>query len=234
MPRNATAPYSHNLVSALYAVRGLLETCLEGRQRGSRETLKRAHGQADQALRIARRIGVVSTPGEAPPNGRSHRARVSAVWGRVRTNLQQGGSLEGIEILERIPRDFPAVECHPRDLQEILYCLARNSAEALAGDGKLIIRVQFSFSTKEEAFATIQVADTGPGISESEIPSLFLPFYTTKPWKEGNGLGLYLARELVRRNHGQITVSSFKGLGTTFTLDFPLAKRPKTKNRGRF
>ena len=94
----------------------------------------------------------------------------------------------------------------------------------MAGEGKLIARAQISFTTKEESFAVIQVSDTGPGIPRPLLPHLFLPFCSTKSLRKGNGLGLYLTRQLVARNGGRITASSFAGAGTTFTLEFPLAK----------
>ena len=73
----------------------------------------------------------------------------------------------------------------------------------------------------------ITLSDTGPGIPKDQLPYIFHPFFTTKAEGQGNGLGLYLTKELVRKNGGRITVSSFEGSGTTFTLEFPLAPRKK-------
>ncbi len=82
---------------------------------------------------------------------------------------------------------------------------------------------------KEEPSAVITVSDTGPGIPEECLAKLFSPFYTTKPEGVGNGLGLYLTRELVLKNKGQIKVSSFPLMGTSFTLEFGVirSKVPK-------
>ena len=221
--RSIPAQYSHNLVSTLYAMKGLLETC--GLPRAA---LKRACGQADEALKIAKRLGSVwVVRGDGNEKALPSRLRVSVkrAWQKTLGLLKKEFSLSAVEILERVPDPFPFVECHPRDLAEILYHLARNAVQAMKGEGKLILRTQLAFTTREEAFATIQLADTGPGIPEGELPNLFLPFFSTKSARQGNGLGLYLVHQLVRRNGGRITVSSFKNAGTTFTLDFPLAKR---------
>jgi signal transduction histidine kinase len=223
--------YNHNLVNALYAMKGLIGTYLvnqdEGRAgRGSHAVLKRAYGQADTALRIAKRLGAVGAfKEEKKTNRKNSSVSIKRVWQNTLASLKRDFSLEGVEVLERIPEPFPWVQCQAADLREILYHLIRNAIQAMPCGGTLVVRAQISFSTKEESFATIQVADTGPGIPASELSHLFSPFYSTKSSREGNGLGLYLTHQLVRRNQGRITASSFQGSGTTFTLEFPLARK---------
>ena len=229
-------PYAHNLVSSLYAIKGLVEAfllnCEEGRV-GTREEvlcraeeiLRRTHGQADQALQIAKRLGEAMPLGPEKKNGSSgSKILVQAAWQNTLDLLKKEYSLKALEILERIPENFPAVNCHPSDFKEILYHLAKNSFQAMRGKGKLVIRAHYSFSVQEEPFASSQLADTGPGIPNPALARLFLPFSTTKNCSEGSGLGLFLTRQLVRRNHGRITVSSFEGFGTTFVLEFPFLK----------
>lgn len=210
------SPYTHNLVNALYLMKCSLET----------GALERACGQADQALWIAKRLGALSMCGNGndPPKARG-KAFLKQVWKSTLASIdRQKGGLEKIELIDRIPGNFPPVQCKEKDLREIFFHLATNATEAMGEGGKLIIRSQICFSTKEEAFAVIQIADTGPGIPQSRLNNLFLPFYSTKSCKNGNGLGLYLTRQLVHRNHGRITASSFPAAGATFTLEFPLAK----------
>lgn len=232
MNTNSSKSYTHNLVNALYTMRGLLETCLD--QEGTDEieqkakmVLKRAYGQADQALRIAKRLGALSIwQNGGKPQATRGKASLKQAWrNSLDTLRQEKGEFEKVEVMDRIPKDFPLIQCHVEDLREIFFHLVSNAVEAMKGEGKLIIRSQISFSTKEESFATIQVADTGPGIPGTLLPNIFLPFRTTKSFRKGNGLGLYLTHQLVRRNGGRITASSFLGTGTTFTLEFPLAKR---------
>ena len=99
----------------------------------------------------------------------------------------------------------------------------RSSAPAAGpAAGKLILRAHHAFTAKEEAFAIVSFSDTGPGIAEEKLVCLFRPFFTTKLEGEGNGLGLYLIKNLVTRNSGKITAASFPDFGTTFTLEFPL------------
>jgi signal transduction histidine kinase len=68
----------------------------------------------------------------------------------------------------------------------------------------------------------IEIADTGTGIPAERVSTIFDDFVTTK--KQGLGLGLALSKKLVEQLGGTIAVSSQVGVGTTFTLSFPVTK----------
>jgi signal transduction histidine kinase len=74
--------------------------------------------------------------------------------------------------------------------------------------------------------AEIWLEDHGIGIAEADLPRLFQPFgriYSEKTWAiPGNGLGLYIAGEIVARHHGKITVQSQPNQGAVFIINLPL------------
>lgn len=67
----------------------------------------------------------------------------------------------------------------------------------------------------------IRVADTGLGMDESALERIFHRYYRAHPERAGSGLGLLVARELVRLHMGEITVQSELGKGSTFTITLP-------------
>ena len=71
---------------------------------------------------------------------------------------------------------------------------------------------------------TVEVADTGPGIPEDELPHVFEELYRGQRARgtEGSGLGLALVRAIAERHRGMVTVRSREGEGTVFTLHLPL------------
>lgn len=69
----------------------------------------------------------------------------------------------------------------------------------------------------------IFISDRGVGIDEQQLEQIFKPFYSSSAKTEhaGNGMGLYMAHKIVALFHGNITVKSQKGIGTTFEVFFP-------------
>jgi signal transduction histidine kinase len=108
------------------------------------------------------------------------------------------------------------------------------SAEVVTALVNLIINAQEAMPAGREGTITLrtgtsseggwlQVADTGVGMPPEVKQRLFEPFFTTKGEK-GTGLGLAMVDTFVRRSGGSIKVDSEPGMGTSFTLSFPLAQ----------
>ena len=72
-------------------------------------------------------------------------------------------------------------------------------------------------------FVRVDIKDTGIGISEEEHPKIFKRFYrgTEVKQKEGVGIGLHLAREIISGEGGYIKLSSTPGEGSTFSVFLP-------------
>ena len=84
--------------------------------------------------------------------------------------------------------------------------------------------VDVSVHAHEGQTAVITVSDTGIGISQDDLPHIFERFYRCDPSRSlaGIGLGLSLARAIAMAHGGDITVTSRRGKGSTFTATLPL------------
>ncbi|MBI5594128.1 MAG: ATP-binding protein [Deltaproteobacteria bacterium] len=125
---------------------------------------------------------------------------------------------KSITISVDIPDDIPDFESDRGKLQQIFLNLINNAFAAMADGGRLEIRV----SRRGEDAISIEVADDGCGISESDIKRVFEPFFTTKSRSGGTGLGLSITYGLVQEIGGKIQVQSAVGKGTRFTIMMPL------------
>ncbi|MGF1532124.1 MAG: PAS domain-containing sensor histidine kinase [Bernardetiaceae bacterium] len=125
---------------------------------------------------------------------------------------------DGIQIEVDIPEEHLLLTIDLNLIQQVLEHLLRNAAQALlrTDQPQKLIRV-FAGQDQKKRF-TITIQDNGPGIAAEALPRLFIPFYTTRP--EGSGLGLSVARRIMRHHQGQLSVHSELGKGATFVLRF--------------
>jgi two-component system NtrC family sensor kinase len=104
-------------------------------------------------------------------------------------------------------------------LEQLLLALVINAIEAMPRGGNLWLR---SRSLPHSRELEIEVQDDGVGIPPEMLPRMFEPFQSTKE-ASGVGLGLAVARQIVERHQGRITVSSEPGRGARFVITLPLA-----------
>jgi signal transduction histidine kinase len=127
-----------------------------------------------------------------------------------------------------------AVECEgtfrelPGDealIRQALVNLTRNAAEAASGCAEPRVTI---FGTIEDLggrkWQRIGVADNGAGISDQDLPKIFLPFYTTKA--DGTGLGLAVVQKVALQHGGSIEARNRAGGGAEFLLWLPLRHEP--------
>ncbi len=116
---------------------------------------------------------------------------------------------------------LPVMACAPL-LAWVIENLVKNAVDAMDGNGKINVETKSTITG-----ASIEISDTGKGISRKNFDTIFRPGYTTK--KRGWGLGLTLARRIIEEYHGgRIYVArSAPGAGTTFRIDFPRVTNAK-------
>lgn len=143
---------------------------------------------------------------------------------------------QGIEVHLDLGADLPPVLGEPFRLEQVLLNLIRNSQDAmeerLDPDGEpegdirekaLAIRTRRRGDGNEEV--TLEVEDSGVGMSEETRLLLFQPFFTTKDPDKGTGLGLSISHTIVRDHGGRIECESEEGMGTRFRVILPASSR---------
>ncbi|MFC1490313.1 PAS domain-containing sensor histidine kinase [Candidatus Latescibacterota bacterium] len=100
-------------------------------------------------------------------------------------------------------------------LKQVFINVIKNSLEAVDSGGEISVRGEIS-----GAFYEIRVRDSGNGIFQDDINSIFDFHFTTK--KDGSGIGLSVVQRIITAHNGSINVESIEGHGTTFIMQFPL------------
>ncbi len=113
------------------------------------------------------------------------------------------------------------VSVFPVRLEQALVNILNNAVQAI--DGKGVVRVVTRHRMiKGGTRAEIEISDTGIGMDDEKLKSIFKPFYTTKQPGKGTGLGLSIAHSIIEMHSGDIQVKSEPGRGSTFSIDLPL------------
>ena len=104
-----------------------------------------------------------------------------------------------------IEDNLPNVYANGNELNQVWLILIDNALDAIQESGKITISACFDLNRVE-----VKVTDNGHGIKKNNISKVFDPFFTTKPPGQGTGLGLDIARRLIKRYGGDISVTSQK------------------------
>ncbi len=153
----------------------------------------------------------------APSETQLERVEVNFVINEVLFFINSQLNRDGIQIYTECEEPSPSISATKTQIEQVLLNLMLNARDAMPDGGTITIT---SSTEKNRAFITI--ADTGIGIPEETIASIFEPFYSTKPQGKGTGLGLSIVKTITAQFRGDIQVSSQDGKGTTFKLAFPL------------
>lgn len=127
--------------------------------------------------------------------------------------------LNQISFVEDLADDLPEIQGDPAQIQQVLIILLANASEALGQGGE--IRVRTTRVDGGEGVA-IEVRDNGPGVPPDLVEKIFEPFFSTKENQHRTGLGLAVAKGIVERHGGTLTVESQPGAGAAFTVQLPL------------
>lgn len=99
-----------------------------------------------------------------------------------------------------------------------------NSADAVSREKNGIITISIRLDENTPSFILIEIADNGSGIAGENLAKLFEPFFSTK--KKGTGLGLGIARQIIEKHGGSISIESQKDSGTTVKIILPYIDQP--------
>ena len=117
---------------------------------------------------------------------------------------------------------LPPVRGDANSLKQVFLNLIKNASQAINGKGEIEITTRWitEHKLKGQNSMAAEIRDSGSGIAGDCLDKIFNPFYTTK--KEGSGLGLFLAYQIIAKHGGAIFVESELGQGTVFKVYLPI------------
>jgi two-component system, NtrC family, nitrogen regulation sensor histidine kinase NtrY len=113
-----------------------------------------------------------------------------------------------------LEENLPVIQADATLLHRAIENLVLNAMDAMPAGGVLMLRTQ----TVEHG-VSLEVSDTGTGLTPEETERIFTPYYTSK--QHGSGLGLAIVQAVVADHGGRIWVESESGVGTSFHIELP-------------
>lgn len=181
------------------------------------ERLRRIGESAHRMLRLSRDIVSYARPSSSI----AQPVVVSSVLEQALVFCEHLFEETGVSVERAFGDGVLPVRGHPEQLAQVFVNLFTNACHAMPSKGgKLAVSTELS---QDEGRVRIVVSDNGHGISNDDLPRIFLPFFTTKGEGHGTGLGLAIVKRIIEAHDGQVDVESGEG-GTRFVIHLPAAR----------
>lgn len=178
----------------------------------------------DEVLRLNRLVGEVLSVSEIEAGSLSVKrdeVKIDTLVDDLRDTFERQAQKNSLTLTFDLPPKLPAVQGDRDKIALALHNLLGNAIKYTPAGGEITVRLAEANGQVE-----FSVTDTGIGIGPDDLPRVFDKFYRAQDERlatiEGSGLGLALAREVIRLHQGNITVESTLNQGSTFTLTLPL------------
>src|SRR4051812_8953527 len=224
--QNMVSDIAHELRTPLTSIQGYLEAIQDGVVEPNDETLATLHQELLQLTRLVDDLQELSLA-----EARQLQLDLEPVdlvelaeW-EVRAFLPQGAA-QSVDLKLDAPASLPPVTADAGRIRQVLANLIRNALAHTPSGGEIVVGVR-----EHDGSAVVTVSDTGKGIAPADLEHIFERFYRVDKARSrkkggGTGLGLTIARELVRAHGGTIAARSEVGRGTTFSISLPFQVEP--------
>lgn len=219
--QNMVSDIAHELRTPLTSIQGYLEAIQDGIVEPNDETLATIHQELMQLTRLVDDLQELSL-------AEARQLQLDfepidlvelAAW-EVRAFLPQG-TAQTIDLKLDAPAPLAPVTADAGRIRQVLANLIRNALAHTPSGGEIVVGVH-----EGNGAAILTVSDTGKGIAPADLEHIFERFYRVDKARSrkrggGTGLGLTIARELVRAHGGTISATSELERGTTFSISLP-------------
>lgn len=218
------ANVSHELRTPLSSIKGYAETLLEGGledKANARDFVDIIHRDSERLSNLIDDILDLSKIESGKMKMTFGPVDVADVLRRTLAVLENQAKAKNISVAADMPQGLPRVRADETRLIQVLMNLTDNAIKYTPEGGHVSIT-----AAAEGGFVRVDVADTGIGIPEKDLPRIFERFYRVDKARSremgGTGLGLSIVKHIVSAHDGQVWVASVQGQGTTFSFTIPI------------
>ncbi len=156
---------------------------------------------------------------------------VGAVIDDTASLLETLASRAGVGLRVDIDDQLPPLLGDARRISQVLLNIVGNAIKFSSAGDNVVLRVREANTQGTTGELCFEITDTGPGIAESELGSVFeARWRSPSTTEEGSGMGLAISRRIIELHGGRVGVESEVGVGTTFWFTLPAAERANSES----
>jgi PAS domain S-box-containing protein len=205
---------AHNLSNPLNIISGNADYLLLDKKENDKE-YEELKTILDEATRITKSIRHLLNFSR-PLHTEKKIDNINDVISGVALGFKHNNSKE-IKIKTNLQEEIPLFNFDRFQMEDVFANLITNAIQAIPKKGEIKIK-----SNLEDSKIIVEISDNGSGIPRDNLSKIFLPFFSSKEYGKGTGLGLATVKRVINEHNGEISVESKTGKGTKFRLIFPV------------
>lgn len=217
------ANVSHELRTPVSTIRGYAETLLEGAMEDkahAREFLRIIYDDAERLTKLINDLLDLSRIESGKMKLALEECSLEAVVDKVLAGMNKEARKNSITIKKEIPARLAKIRIDEAAIAQVLFNLVENAIKYNNAGGSVTIGAR-----ETDRGVEVSVTDTGIGIPSEDIPRIFERFYRVDKARSrdlgGTGLGLSIVKHIIHAHHGEVSVESRPGVGSTFRFTLP-------------
>jgi signal transduction histidine kinase len=218
--KRLTSDLAHELRTPLTIIQGQLDAILEGIFEATPERLLVARSETQRLIGLVERLREIADLEDDTVVLTYEELDLSALARDTVTLFEADTHMRQISLVTDLKSPL-IISADEHRLRQVLVNLLSNAVKFTPEEGQITIRTALM-----DHEALIEVSDTGPGISEEDLPFLFDRFYRADASRHrdsgGSGIGLTIVKLIIDAHQGRIDVQSLPGEGATFRIILPL------------
>jgi two-component system phosphate regulon sensor histidine kinase PhoR len=213
---------SHEFRTPLAGIKAMAETLRDGvidDKDTAIDFLTRIDDEVERLTQIVAELTELSRIETGQAELRLEPVNLNQVIDEVIAQLSPQVERQQLSIDKELPADIPSVQADKERIRQTIVNLVHNAIKFTDPGGKITIAAQVRGDS-----ATVDISDTGIGISKNDLPHIFERFYKGDRARSGGGtgMGLAIAKHVVEAHGGSIRVQSEEGRGSTFSINLPI------------
>ena len=213
---------SHEFRTPLAGIKAMAETLRDGAiddKETAKDFLARIDDEVERLTQMVAELTELSRIETGQAELKLEAVNLNLLIEEVIARLGPQVERQQLIIDKKLAADLPSVQADKERIRQTIVNLIHNAIKFTDPGGKITV------ATRADAgSATVDISDTGPGISKSDLPHVFERFYKGDRARsgEGSGMGLAIAKHIVEVHGGSIWAQSEEGRGSTFSFSLPI------------